>query len=150
MLRKNRPKSSSIFLMEFILAVLFFSVASAVCVQFFVKSHVLSQRSQTLAHAVSECSSIAEICRTSESLADAEALLADEYPTLEKGNTILLYFDDEFAPCDQESATSKLELSLSQDEQMLSIHMNVCATTDEALIYELETSHHIPRRADHE
>lgn len=150
MLRKNRPQSSSIFLMEFILAVLFFSVASAVCVQFFVKSHVLSQRSQTLTHAVSECSSIAEICRTSESLTEAETLLKKEYPLLEKDETLLLYFDEEFTSCDRTAATSRLELSLSQEEQMLWIDMDVYAVTDETLVYELETAHHLARRTAHE
>lgn len=150
MLRKSRPKSSSIFLMEFILAVLFFSVASSVCVQFFVKAHILSQHSQTLSHAVSECSSIAEICRASESLMEAETLLTKEYPYMEKDENLLLYYDEKFLPCEPSSATSRLELSLSQEEQMLFVSISVYATTDETLIYQLETCHHFPRRVAHE
>ena len=80
MLRKNRAQSSSLFLMELILAILFFSITSAVCVQFFVKSHLLSQESQVLTQAVNECSTIAEILRTSDSLSSAEQLIAQEYP----------------------------------------------------------------------
>ena len=54
MKHRNRAKSSSLFLLELVLAILFFSLASAVCVQFFVKSHILSRDAQRLNHAVSE------------------------------------------------------------------------------------------------
>ena len=49
--RKNRAQSSTLFLLELILAILFFSLASAVCVQFFVKSRLLSRGAQNLNHA---------------------------------------------------------------------------------------------------
>ena len=64
MKRKNRPRSSSLFLMELILAILFFSIASAVCVQFFVKSHLLSRSSDALNYAANECASVAELLDT--------------------------------------------------------------------------------------
>ncbi len=48
MKHRNRAQSSSLFLLELILAILFFSLASAVCVQFFVKSHLLSRDARNL------------------------------------------------------------------------------------------------------
>ena len=42
MKRKPTANPSSLFLLELIFAILFFSVTSAVCVQVFVKSHTLS------------------------------------------------------------------------------------------------------------
>ena len=39
----NASKSGS-FLMELILSILFFSVASAVCIQLFAKAHLLDQK----------------------------------------------------------------------------------------------------------
>ena len=77
---KNRARSSSLFLMELILAILFFSVASAVCVQFFVKSHLLNLESKALTHAVNECSGAAEIISTADSLTDGLTLLQAQYP----------------------------------------------------------------------
>ena len=65
MTRRNRAKSSSLFLLELILAILFFSIASAVCVQFFVKSHLLSQESRELQVSANEVSSIAELMNAS-------------------------------------------------------------------------------------
>lgn len=80
MIRKNRPRASSLFLMELILAILFFSIASAVCVQFFVKSHLLSRDADALNHAVNECSNIAEILNTTDSISEGVSLLKQLYP----------------------------------------------------------------------
>ena len=82
MIRKSRAQSSSLFLMELILAILFFSITSAVCVQFFVKSHLLSRDSKILSQAVNECANIAEIYDASDSIDDALLSLADAYPDL--------------------------------------------------------------------
>lgn len=57
----NRQTSKTgLFLMELMMAILFFCLASAVCVQMFVKGHTLSQRSVDLNHAVVRCESLAE------------------------------------------------------------------------------------------
>ena len=83
MIHKERARTSSLFLMDLILAILFFSITSAVCVQFFVKSHILSQESKALTLAVNECSAIAETCKTTKDLSDAEELLQEIYPSAE-------------------------------------------------------------------
>ena len=51
MKRKPTANPSSLFLLELIFAILFFSVASAVCVQVFVKSHTLSTQAHDLTQA---------------------------------------------------------------------------------------------------
>lgn len=58
--REFKTSKSSLFLMELILAILFFSLAAAICVQMFVKSHQLSRDSVKLNHAVVYCESMAE------------------------------------------------------------------------------------------
>ena len=87
MIRKNRPRASSLFLMELIIAILFFSIASAVCVQFFVKSHLLSRDADALNHAVNECSSVAEALSTADSISSGLSLLSQLYPNAVEGNT---------------------------------------------------------------
>ncbi|MDE5910576.1 MAG: hypothetical protein K2H52_17875 [Lachnospiraceae bacterium] len=57
---KNKSSKSGLFLMEMILSVLFFSLSSAVCVQLFVKSHLISQQSVDLNCAVEHCQNVAE------------------------------------------------------------------------------------------
>lgn len=82
MIRRSRAQSSSLFLMELILAILFFSITSAVCVQFFVKSHLLSRESRVLSQAVNECSNIAEVFDASEDTGDAVSLLKANFPDI--------------------------------------------------------------------
>ena len=159
MVRKNRPQSSSLFLMELILAILFFSIASAVCVQFFVKSHLLSRHSQELSHAVNECSSIAELCKVSDGLSNAADLIHQEYPSAgsfpaddatSPARKLTLYFDKDFISCKETSCSYELHVTLQEQDQMLTAQMQVLRSTDASVIYELNTKHHIARRTNHE
>lgn len=159
MVRKSRPQSSTLFLMELILAILFFSIASAVCVQFFVKSHLLSKHSQELSHAVNECSAVAEICKTSDSLSGASELIRKEYAFVDislsencsnQSTELTLYFDKDFVSCSETSKYYELHVTLQEKEQMLTAEMQVLDSSDDSVIYELKTQHHIPRRTTHE
>ena len=51
----HRPRTSSLFLLELIFSILFFSVASAICIQIFVRAHTLSRDARALHTAVSAC-----------------------------------------------------------------------------------------------
>lgn len=158
MVRRNRARSSSLFLMELIIAILFFSVFSAVCVQFFVKSHLLSNDSNALNHAVNECASIAEIINTSDDLADSINMLKNLYPdgiypdihTDTTESDILICYDDSFQECAKDDAAYLLSLHITADGQMINADMHFAPTDSESYIYELSTKHHIARRSDYE
>lgn len=134
MKRKNRPRSSSLFLMELILAILFFSIASAVCVQFFVKSHLLSQNSNALSHAVNECAGAAEIMETSDSIADSVDMLKRLYPDgtypdidldsleITEADTVI-YYDENFTACNETDGAYLLTLHIEKTDQMLAADM---------------------------
>ncbi len=86
----NKSSKSSLFLMELIMSILFFSLAAAVCVQLFVQSHTLSKSSVELNHAVVECESLAELIYGT-----------DGNPTLDglsvwDGDTITYSYDKDF------------------------------------------------------
>ena len=54
---KGTPaKRSSLFLLELIIAILFFSLTSAVCVQIFVRAHLISRQTQELNTALEKVS----------------------------------------------------------------------------------------------
>ena len=76
-MNKQPTRRSSLFLMELIIAILFFSLASTVCVRIFVKSHTLEQESIQLNHAVLAASSVAEIFRNQENPFE---ILEKQYP----------------------------------------------------------------------
>ncbi len=153
MIRKSRAQSSSLFLMELILAILFFSITSAVCVQFFVKSHLLSQESKVLSQAVNECSNIAELYDSSDSIEEAFSLLEANYPGMitENGTDsfAIMYYDNTFLPCAKEDARYFLKASFTEENCMLKAMIKVTDPAD-SVIYELNTDHHTARRTDYE
>lgn len=159
MIRKNRPRSSSLFLMELILAILFFSIASAVCVQFFVKSHLLSRDSNALNHAANECANVAEVLDTADSPAECAELLNHLYPEGTYPDTsrdteaaeieITLCYNEAFLPCSTEAAVYTLYIHISHLEQMLTADLEFCNEASNVL-YELHTEHHIARRTGYE
>ncbi len=160
MKHKNKARSSSLFLMELILAILFFSVASAVCVQIFVKSHMMSKDSSALNHAVNECTSMAEVLDTADSIPEGIALLKTLYPDgsfpeqgTETGTNdaaeLFFYYDSRFEPCTEEAHNYTLSLHLSQEDDTLTARMDVTEASGES-IYRLETKYHIARRKSDE
>lgn len=133
MRQRNRARSSSLFLLELIIAILFFSVASAVCVQFFVKSHTMSEQSQQLNTAVNECSSIAEIVQTSDSRKDVISTVKNIYGTAAvcDENTIQIALEDGM----------KIEADLSESDGMISCAIDAFASDNDKAVYELEVKH---------
>ena len=111
-------KRSSLFLLELILAIAFFSIAAAICVQFFVKSHALEEDSTNLNRAVHVATSAAEQFRYSE---------IDSYE---------LYFDNDWAECSQDEAIYTLKLVVNHSKSPQEAQISV--STSNSLLYELK------------
>lgn len=163
MIQKSKAQSSSLFLMEIILAILFFSITSAVCVQIFVKSHLMSQESQALTQAVNECSAVAEICKTSADAKSALELIAKVYPDANSGSAtaetdvaeavakatdadVTVYYDENFSQCSADKCSYRMTVRLSQSNDMLSADISYIGCSDDKEIYNLDTRNHISRR----
>ena len=58
---KRTSSRSGLFLLELIISILFFSVASAICIQLFVKAHLMDKDNQNLTTAVKLSENFAEI-----------------------------------------------------------------------------------------
>lgn len=58
---KRTSSRSGLFLLELIISILFFSVASAICIQLFVKAHLMDKNNQALTQAVQLSQNFAEI-----------------------------------------------------------------------------------------
>lgn len=59
-MKTSSTSRSGLFLMELIISILFFSLAGAVCVKLFVNSHIISQNSVELNHALEWSQNVAE------------------------------------------------------------------------------------------
>ena len=143
MSRKYSTHRSSLFLLELILAILFFSVASAICVQLFVKSHTLSQESKTLSIAVNECADMAEIIYSSNSPEEMIERLRAAYPNMQvNGQTLVIPYDD--------NTQTKIVYELTTDTSYTMLNAKISFED----IYSLDITHCmtklLPKEGPHE
>ncbi len=94
MIKHKRASSSSLFLMELILAILLFCIASSICVSSFARSHVLHKNSYELNNAVNIVQNAAEVIHSDSNLdninANLNSYFSDSFE-LSKGNCIIGY-----------------------------------------------------------
>lgn len=146
MARWNRPRNSSLFFLEMIFAILFFSVAGAVCLRLFVKAHLLSADSRLLSSAVCEVSGIAEVISVSGDSDEALSTLSALYPD-SRGDSSLwtIYYDAEFCPCSADAAAYAIDIAFSFREQMLTGDIRARSLSDSSLLYSLNVDHYVGR-----
>ena len=95
----NKAKSrTSLVLMELIITILFFSLASAVCVQLFVRAHLTSNETKKLNEAINITQSIAEVMNgTDGSLTSVQ----NHYPNaVGDDDYFVIYYDENFKETD--------------------------------------------------
>lgn len=88
----RRKSKSSLFLMELIIAILFFSVSAVICIQLFVASYSTSHKSRDLNAAVLQAQTAAEYFRSSEGNME---LLCGKLPLKQISDSeYICYFDE--------------------------------------------------------
>lgn len=60
---RNRTSKSSLFLMELIIAILFFAIASGMCMQIFVKAHLITKQTNREQNAVVASDSVIAVLK---------------------------------------------------------------------------------------
>lgn len=111
MKQRNRASASGLFLLELIVAILFFAIASAFSVQIFVKAHKLNEQSQISNWAVNECAGFAEVLRSSDSTKETDAVISRLYPdSTSDTDRLYIYYDEDFSPCGEEVAEYKISI----------------------------------------
>ena len=132
----NSGSSSRLFLIELIIAVLFFSLGSAVCVQAFVKAHLTSREARDLAFASSTVSSAASAVRFSGGEPEAFTALFPE--AVSDGNGALVaYYAEDLSPCREDGAAYTLRVETGREGAVENAHISMYGD-DDALIYALE------------
>lgn len=145
---------SSLFLLELILAVLFFSVASALCIQIFTKAHLMSQDARNLNFAVNEVSSMAEQISAgtlhSDTAASSDDTASD--PSTQMPDDSLqdaaAYYDSGYASCEKADAVYVLTVHYEPEDTLLKAHISMDTVADNRNIYTLDVTKHRQRRAE--
>ena len=144
---------SSLFLMEMIIAILFFSLASAVCIQLFAKSHLLSTQTVNQNHGVIWAQNLAESYLSLEGDLDAmQDLFFPCEQTEDKG--LRLSLDRNWNLCSADSASFRVDLIHTPSEKSGIMEADITVyeiSAPESPIYTLSVMHHTAeRRGSHE
>lgn len=151
---QRHNNTSSLFLLELILAVLFFSVASALCIQIFTKAHLMSQDARDLNFAVNEVSSMAEQISADTLHPDTAASSDDTAsdPSTQMPDDSLqdaaAYYDSSYASCEKADAVYVLTVHYEPEHTLLKAHISMDTVTDNRNIYTLDVTKHRQRRAE--
>jgi len=139
--------------MELIIAILFFSLAAAICIQLFVKSHMISERSIALNHSILLAQNTAEIFYATngdpEKMASllgcgessGTAAVADS----DNASTLTLFYTDKFDcldPAEAASAVFQQTISLyaDSDPALITCHIVISELSSGDVIYSLDTT----------
>lgn len=140
--------------MELIIAILFFSLASAVCIQLFAKSHLLSTQTVNQNHAVIQAQNLAESYLSLDG--DVTAMQDLFSPSeLTDENTLCLAFDSNWNLCATGNTSgfrAELKNTPTGENGIMEAEITVYAVSSpESPIYTLSVMHHTAeRRNSHE
>ncbi len=127
---------SSLFLIELIIAILFFSLGAAICVQAFVKAHTLTVQARDLAFASSTVSSAANVLRCSDASPEQFAAYFPGAAQDAEGVLFVCYGED-FAPCGEEEAAYVLRAETAAEGPVRACHITMGGQAG-AILYELD------------
>ncbi len=139
----DRGKSSklSLFLMELIMAIMFFSLAAAVCVRLFAAAHFLAEKTENLSSAVMWTQNISEVFTGKEgnfseiSLLYPEAyVLSDSDENSDLQGQLILFLDKDWGITDASTQSAAYEVYLAVHKRAASdVYSDV---TDYGVSYE--------------
>lgn len=142
---KGTPaKRSSLFLLELIIAILFFSLTSAVCVQIFVRAHLISRQTQELNMALEKVSGFSDVFLSGNSFSD---LLPEDACISEHADGSAEYvvsYDENWQLCSSPDAAYEIQIRIVPQGALL--HGTFTARSasdarDASVIYSMETDY---------
>lgn len=149
----NASKSGS-FLMELILSILFFSVASAVCIQLFAKAHLLDQKTGYQNQAMIWAENLASLWQAENGdLSLVRDTLCADYAAApgsvvlsDSGSLLLVYLDKDGMPTpDAEQSAAYVQLSNKTEEaQSHMLAAELCFYAGQEPFYEITLMQHLP------
>lgn len=141
-MRYNRSSSkSSLFLIELLIIIAFFSVASVVCVRLFTQSHAISLQSRDLNRAVTVAQSAAESFKAAEGQPEEIARLLGG--RMERSGAVVVYYDENWQLADAPEDRGYLLRIHTQIDGRLSVADIEVAegAEDGRQVYTLQTKH---------
>lgn len=144
-MNNHKNVRSSLFLIELILAILFFALGSAVCVQAFAKAYVMGESSRDLTFASSQASSAAAVIK----YAGTDLAAVQQYFSyvIEEDGEFQIFYNQSYAECQPFEGIYILHISLDTNGRMLNTRIWITLkedTKDTGILYELNLRYPIP------
>ena len=142
---------SSLFLLELILSLFFFSLASAVCIQLFAKAHVTEKETEELNHAVPLAESAAEAYHSVLGDLDRLAVLLPDGHLNSAGDSFQIFYSKDWKPLgpfDEETPEYTMSLTPDPENQAGNSSLLIASvriTSGTRSIYELTASAQLSR-----
>lgn len=144
---------SSLFLLELIVAICFFSITAAICTRVFAAAHLQSIHTQDLNQAIAHTESAAEAFRSTDGTLPALAtLFPGEAILTEDASAMLLLYDADWNPCPDgtdpadDTVLYQMTITLDADESLSTAHLTVIKKTNQAELFSLDVTIHPERR----
>lgn len=144
-MKRPLPKRSNLFLMEMILAILFFSLASAVCMQLFVKARLLSENTSNRNHSMIVAKSAASAFEAGDGTLES---LQESYPkSLLKDSGLRIYYDDDWNLCTEKEKTYEMHIAIEGQDGNLTTATIAVMDSDNAELFCLKADCYQPIKA---
>lgn len=144
-MHSRATSKTSLFLMELIIVILFFSLASAVCVQLFAKSHLLSQENRKQNESIVWVQNISESFLASYD--DTNALLTLFPGSILVDNCLTIYLDSDFETTEDANSSYTIKTTFSQSASMKYAKIVIWDRESSTKLQSLDLCKHIPERS---
>lgn len=143
-MKKRRPQSGyRLFFIEFIIALFFFLLVSAICIRVFVYAHQVTQKADALSHAQVLSASLAEAIEGYDGSGESLLKLFPNAVLSENESILTLTFCQDFTECSPADAFYTLTADLSPSARRKTADITV-TDRDQKLIYQLSVSFYCP------
>ena len=122
-MKRATKRHSSLFLIELMIALLFFSLATVICMRFFTQAHLISQGAQNLNEAVLIATSLAEEFRASNGQMNDKLLHYDHSWKLVESEQAI--FTASFQTIAYSGNLSQATITISQNHQEIIYQLEV-------------------------
>lgn len=140
----NTKSRTSLVLMELIITILFFSLASAVCVQLFVQAHLTAKETKCLNNAINITQSISEVMNgTDGSLESIQQFFKNASGD---DNYFVIYYDENFNESDFENAEYAADVTINSIGNLHNMDVDFLRLSDYEVIYTLNSSKYIRKQ----
>ncbi|MCR4922731.1 MAG: hypothetical protein K5931_01850 [Lachnospiraceae bacterium] len=138
---KRKTSGSSLFLMELIITIMFFSIASAICVQCFVSSHLLDEETKELNSAINISAALCDAMRGTDGSLYSIAALYKDVELGEDDSYLQIYYDKDFTVCsptdDNARYVADVTLNVFPTDPIETIHVIIYDLLDSDTVYDL-------------